>query len=99
MFSDCMEIKRIDLGKLEIKNVSVMSNMFRNCKNLEFLNITNIDMRFVTSYNSIFLGVPKNISIIYDSNKTNKIMEEIIKNQSLVDFYYDQYLFRTYYIW
>ena len=55
-------------------------------------------MRFVTSYDSIFLGVPKNISIIYDSNKTNKIMEEIIKNQSLVDFYYDQYLFRTYYI-
>ena len=65
---------------------------------MEFLNTTNIDMRFVTSYDSIFLGVPKNISIIYDSNKTNKIMEEIIKNQSLVDFYYDQYLFRTYYI-
>ncbi len=83
MFSDCMEIKRIDLGKLEIRNVSVMNNMFRNCKNLEFLNITNFDMRFVTSYDSIFLGVPKNISIIYDSNKTSKIMEEIIKNQSL----------------
>ena len=55
MFSNCTNLKKLDLSNLKTSNVTDMSSMFKNCKNLEEIIFgDNFDTSNVTNMKEMF---------------------------------------------
>ena len=55
IFSDCIRLKKIKgLNKLNTSRVEDMGGMFQECKELEYLDLSNFDTSNVTKMNHMF---------------------------------------------
>lgn len=67
MFSQCKKIRKINLSKLDIGAVTVLTQAFFYCQNLEVLDIRNMTFDSVTSSSQAFAWIP-NTCVIYVKN-------------------------------
>ena len=54
MFSDCYNIRNLDLNNFNTENVVNMSYMFENCYNLISLDLSSFDTRNVNNIEDLF---------------------------------------------
>ena len=88
MFSGCINLISIDLKNLNAKVRYDISMMFYNCKNLETLDIYNLNtLEITTNSTDVFLGIPSNVKLVYNTNITNDDIkgqiQELFSNSSL----------------
>ena len=94
MFSECYNLKSLDVSGLDTSNVIDMQYMFNNCHNLTTLNLSNFDTSKVTNMTCMFDGDFKlttlDVSSFNTSNVTNMsfMFDECsgIKSLNLINF-------------
>ena len=70
MFSDCRELKKLDLSMFETNSLTEVDEMFWNCTALEELYLTKMNTSNITSMNKMFEDVPATAQIYVGSNWT-----------------------------
>lgn len=75
MFSDCDNLTKLDLSKLNTVNIVSMKGMFRNCRKITTLDLDNLITSKVTDMSDMFIACTKlvklNLSNFDTSNVTN----------------------------
>ena len=56
MFSNCYNLKNINLSNFNTQNVINMSNMFYDCKSLTNINLSNFNTQNFTYMSYMFFG-------------------------------------------
>ena len=79
MFSECINLKAVNMEGLTIFEILQMEYMFYGCKNLERLNIKNINTEYLATLNYIFEGVVKKVKVEYNPNITCRRLENEIQ--------------------
>lgn len=81
MFSNCVNLKEIDVSVLSFDSASTARSMFYGCTSLEKIDIRNFEFtQMLSSYRSnMFSGVPDNCLIIV-KNETEK--NQVLRNYS-----------------
>ena len=74
MFSECHQLKNIDLSKFEAKNVINMKSMFYNCVNLENVYLSKLKTQNVSDISFMFYNCEKLKSIDLSSFNTQNII-------------------------
>ena len=67
--------KGLTIPPIDTSNVTNMSNMFRDCKNFTYVDISNWDTSNVTNMNSIFYNCESLISLDLSSWDTSKVTD------------------------
>ena len=75
MFKNCSGLTSLDLSSFNTSNVTNMGSMFYSCYNLTSITFGDkADVSKVTSYNSMFNGLPSNLIFNYDCNYDYSIL-------------------------
>ena len=75
MFYNCISLKSIDLSSFFIvKKIQYIDNMFNGCKNLTFVNLSNLDTSNVIKTENIFYGCTSLKSIDFSNLKITSKM-------------------------
>ena len=79
MFKYCSSLTSLNLSNFDTSKVSLLKEMFFNCKNLEYINMKNFkETSLLEKYNDMFTNVPDNIVVcINENNIKNKIYPQI----------------------
>ena len=76
MFSNCSNLKYLDLSNFDFSNITYMSNMFYNCTNLEFLNFNNTIIKYDTFDKQIFDDLSINFALCTSNEQLMNIDKE-----------------------
>ena len=76
MFSDCENLKELDLKKFNTTNVTNMEGMFYKCSSLIELNLQNFNTTNVTNMNSMFRECSKLTKLDLQNFNTEKVTKK-----------------------
>ena len=74
MFHDCQSLRSLNLSNFDTSKVTYMRDMFHGCSSLEYLNLEKAKINDSLTYSKIFEGISENITILYNDNKWNDII-------------------------
>ena len=80
MFYNCRSLIYLDLSNLDTTNIYAYEEIFTGCSNLKYLNLNNVIERNGFDFSTFFSGVPENIIICINEEKT-PILYGLIKQK------------------
>ena len=88
MFDNCISLTSLDLSHFNTSQVTYISDMFSNCKNLEYINLYNFTGEKLYDdslyYENMFNNIPDNAVICIQENNNNSKIVNQIKNKTCI---------------
>ena len=84
LFNNCKSLVYINLPNLDLSKPPDFNNMFYGCDNLKYLNIINVNEKSGLDYSNFFNGVPENIIVCINEQKTPLLYEQIMKKKCVI---------------
>ena len=88
MFQNCINLRSIDLSKIDTSSVKEMEYMFSNCSSLKFLDISNFNLTNLVKTISMFEKISKleyiNLANIITSDVFNTAISSLNKKDGLI---------------
>ena len=75
MFSECENLKDLDVSGFNTSNVKVMRSMFANCFNLTRINVNNFNTANVTDMSQMFYGCSNLASLNLQNFNTERVTD------------------------
>lgn len=97
VFSNCYDLKSLDLSRLDTRKAETFADMFSNCNSLEYLNLSNLNTKACTSMEDMFYNCSSLTELDLSSFSTDKVynMGQMFKDCSSLQTIYVSDVFKT----
>ena len=85
IFYNCKSLVYLDISNFDTSKLTTgVNDMFYGCLNLKYLNLINVTEKESFNYNNIFSGIPENIIVCINKDKSPKLYEQKKKKKYLI---------------